>query len=104
MYFFEHTIKCDDGKIKFIRKFKAFHVKIKGEKEGKSRWNAWNLIPSLEEYPDRIAMEYYYKMLCKMAADSQTEAKRIYMEEPLSNVWEMIAMNMAVSKAESLNS
>ena len=49
-------------------------------------------------------MEYYYKMLCKMAADSQVEAKRLYMEEPLSNVWEIIAMNMAVSKAESLNS
>ncbi len=62
------------------------------------------MIPNIEEYPGKIAMEYYYKMLCKMAADSQVEAKRLYMEEPLSNVWEIIAMNMAVAKAESLNS
>ena len=103
---FEHIIKYDDSLIKYIRNFKAFKIKSKydddenNKKKKKPKWNAFELIPDVKQHGIIKGMEYYYKLLCKMASGESVDIKnKLYYECPLSEVWEEIAFNTAINKA-----
>lgn len=66
--------------------------------EKKGYWNAFNLVPTIEEVGIALGSKYFNKVLCEFAANGNaSEFHRLYNDIVSSEVWEYIAIRTAVN-------
>lgn len=89
-----------DKTIDKLLKAPAFTVQRKSDKkkEKHSHWNAFNLIPTIEElYSLSEEYEYKIKMLCWLVSDNDSMTFiKLYEERSLLDVYELLMMKKAL--------
>jgi hypothetical protein len=90
-------LSSEQKRIEFICSFPVFQ-KDENDFGDLREKSAFDKMPSEEGYERRIVIEYNHKLLCRIAAGNDHRQRiEFYEEMPMSEVWEQIALNLAVS-------
>jgi hypothetical protein len=83
-------ISKQNTKIEEIRRWEAFTVKKKDEKD-MPFWHSFNLIPT-EELAGVAALKYQHRQICNLIATSAVECEMIYSEWDPVMIWTHIGL------------
>jgi len=93
-------LASEQRRIQWICGFPVFNPKkdVNDEYGQIRKLSAFELMPDEKRYKKKIAIEYNHKVLCRIAAGGDYHLRQEFYEElPASEVWEQIALNMAVN-------